>query len=1431
MNTNTCIVLGEGALPIKCIELLQANDFELLALISRDLDLSKEAERLNIPFYTSPQEMRAIEAVSYIFSINNGIILKPDFIAKASKLVVNYHDSPLPKYAGMYAPNWALINGEQQHAISWHVLDGGIDTGDILEQLTIDIEPNETIWSVNMKCFEAAIQCFEQLIGKLKSNTVVRKPQNADRRSYFPLMKRPHGLGFVTAELSTEDLKRLLAATSYGHQGDNEFLLPRLLIGNDCYSMPNFQVVTAEVTVPGQLVDVEQGYGFYCTDGLVIPSTLYDKHNAPLAFETLVRTMGWKAGTLLPPPANADLLTKAFETTCKGEFYWKQQTERREILPFPFVRSQHAKGERYTESYDFTIPEALRIVATEEVANYLSIAVVGLGMLRLADRNQGSIGLIPPSLPQRILGAESLLQSVLPLNMSCPDTNSVRKLLLLLLAQIKKMDAMGSHTIDLSLRYKSLVDSAAECYGIVICQQMPPTPCPETLYLILQDEKLALSLPNATYANFGRSLADALAFFAENMAKNLENKLFEFTIAGSRTMDYWKNRVNVPSGSAVELVSILDSFRQQAINQPTKLAIVEDSQAHTYETFLYDVQNVATLLQQKGVKPGNAVLICLPRSYRFLVVQWAVLQCRAAFVPIDSSMPDDRKRFIFEDSGSVLVATDSNSAEVFPVEAVFSMDEMPSSVDSIDFSYQPTLPTDTAYIIYTSGSTGVPKGVRISHQALQTFISGALGTYGIDSSDRVLQFSNLGFDASIEEVFCTLCAGGTLHLRNEEMLDPEVLVEYSIAQGITVWDFPTAFWRQVILATQDRSFPESLRTVLIGGEAITNSDFEVWKKHPSSKCRLFNTYGPTETTVVATVFEVTTDFQLERTIPIGHPLPNYEVMVLDSRRNPVPMGFAGELCIAGPALADGYLNRPEVQEKAFIHIETPTGSKRCYATGDLVFGDSEGCIQYIGRGDNQLKIRGYRVEPGEIENQIMGLGGLRQCVVLGKVNEKGEKSLVAFFVPLDARVGAAEALRLETLALLPSYMVPDYFVEVKEIPMTPNGKIDKKYLLTLATPPKRAPKTPKVAASNQQLSPTVEKLTAVWRMVLEDDTITAFDNFFDNGGHSLRAVRLMTEIKKQLGKQLPLSALISCPTPNEFAKLIDSEQTETLWQCLVPIRKTGTKMPLYLIHGAGLNVLLYQSMGNYLDSDRPIYALQAKGLDGNSKLSESIEEMASDYIREIRQKQPDGPYAILGFSLGGFIAFEMGRQLQEQNQKVAFLGVIDTVTTFANENLPLGRKLFEKIKDFIGKPLYFVYVFFRESGSDRSKFLKQKAKNVRGMLFYYASRMGLYKPDSKPQKGENDTPVYLSSKASVVVDTALYKYILKPASLKVDLYRAEKQLFYIPEPKTYGWNRYALDGVNVVNVPGEHSAIFAPPNDKLFANLLNKRLDEIEKTF
>jgi thioesterase domain-containing protein/acyl carrier protein len=356
-------------------------------------------------------------------------------------------------------------------------------------------------------------------------------------------------------------------------------------------------------------------------------------------------------------------------------------------------------------------------------------------------------------------------------------------------------------------------------------------------------------------------------------------------------------------------------------------------------------------------------------------------------------------------------------------------------------------------------------------------------------------------------------------------------------------------------------------------------------------------------------------------------------------------------------------------------------------------------------------------------------------------------------------------------------------------------------------------------------------LQAIWAKIFKRENIGVEDNFFDIGGHSLTAVQLMAGIKREFGSELPLSALIAKPTIRSIAALIESKNTAYLWDVIVPIRREGSLPPLFLIHGAGLNILLYQSLTKHLKSDRPIYALQARGLDGKQTISTSIGEMAGHYLNEIKKVQSSGPYYFLGFSLGGFIGYEMARKLSLQNEKVNFIGVIDSVASLANEEIPFLKKLGSKLLRGIAVPAYIVWLFMKEPWNEKRNFLVTKSKNLSLIFRYYYKKAGVLEERGEVfVPSENTPPVYLNDDLKIKLMDALRQYAIKPAEVRLDLFKAGKATFYIADRKYYGWSKYARKGVIPHIIPGEHSSMFAPPNDSFFAQILEERLSESDQS-
>jgi amino acid adenylation domain-containing protein len=554
-----------------------------------------------------------------------------------------------------------------------------------------------------------------------------------------------------------------------------------------------------------------------------------------------------------------------------------------------------------------------------------------------------------------------------------------------------------------------------------------------------------------------------------------------------------------------------------------------------------------------------------------------------------------------------------------------------------------------AYTIYTSGSTGQPKGVAMTQRALTNLILWQISQPSAIDAPTTLQFAPISFDVSFQEMFATWCVGGKLVLITEELRrDPFALLDLIERQSIERLFLPFVALQQLAeVAVTSELFPPRLREIITAGEQlqITPSIRKFFDRLATAT--LHNHYGPSESHVVTT-FSLTAPVENWPTLPpIGRPIANTQMYVLDSELQPVPIGIAGELYIGGVCLARGYLHRPDLTAEKFIadpFSSSPTA--RLYKTGDLARYLPTGDIEYIGRIDNQVKIRGFRIELGEIEVAIAQFDRVRQAVVIAREDRPGDKRLVAYIV-LDPE-GAVSQIELRHFLqqILPSYMVPSAWVFLDDLPITPSGKVDR-----LALP---IPSQPSGELDRDSIRPRdrIElQLAEIWQEVLDIDIIGIDRNFFDLGGDSLLAVKLFTKIYKVFQVNLPVAILFQAPTIQQLAQTIRQSEWVECWRSLVPLQTRGTKPPFFLIHTCEGELSLFRLLISQLGVDRPIYGLQAQGLDGGVPF-DRVEEMAAHYITEIQTIQPEGPYLVGGKQVGAFIALEMAQQLVDRGLEV-----------------------------------------------------------------------------------------------------------------------------------------------------------------------------------
>jgi amino acid adenylation domain-containing protein len=703
-------------------------------------------------------------------------------------------------------------------------------------------------------------------------------------------------------------------------------------------------------------------------------------------------------------------------------------------------------------------------------------------------------------------------------------------------------------------------------------------------------------------------------------------------------------------------------FETQVEKSPDRIAVLFDDQQLTYRELNERANQLGRYLRKLGVGPEVLVAICVERSLEMVVGILGILKAGGTYVPLDPSYPKERLRFMLEDTQVAVLLTQQRLANDLIEDShprSWILDSQ-TKVVCLDADWKviaeegaqnpvtSVTPEHLAYVIYTSGSTGTPKGVEIQHRALINLVTWHQRVYNVTPTDRATQLARPAFDASVWELWPYLTAGASIHILNQDVLAfPSKLLPWLAAKAITICFLPTPLAQAVL----EEPWPTGLvlRVLLTGGDKLHR------RPHQALPFCLANNYGPTENTVVTTWAPVMTASDSELPPPIGRPIFNTQVYLLDSCLQPVAIGITAEIYISGDGLARGYLRQPDLTAEKFVpnpFSDQPGG--RLYKTGDLARYRPDSNIEFLGRTDNQLKIRGFRIELGEIETVLGQHPAVRENAVTAREDKPGDKRLVAYAVLKSGQTLDATTARSFLKQKLPAYMVPSEFVFLDRLPLTQNGKLDRKALsVTRAA----LPRDETFTAARDELE---LQLTQIWEKVLRKRLIGLRDNFFDLGGHSLLAVRLISQVEKLTGRHLSLASLFQAPTIEDQAQLVRGEGWSAPWSSLVAIQPGGSKPPLFCVHAHDGNVLFWQELSRNLGPEQPFYGLQAHGLDGKQAPDTRIEDMASRYVREIRLLQPEGPYFLGGHCLGGLIAFEMAQQLHAQGQRVALVALMDS---------------------------------------------------------------------------------------------------------------------------------------------------------------------------
>ncbi|MFN6465859.1 MAG: non-ribosomal peptide synthetase [Nostoc sp. DedVER02] len=843
-------------------------------------------------------------------------------------------------------------------------------------------------------------------------------------------------------------------------------------------------------------------------------------------------------------------------------------------------------------------------------------------------------------------------------------------------------------------------------------------------------------------------------------------------------------------------------------------------------------QTLARVMLSYGVERGDVVAVFGTRSFGLIASMLGVLLSGGVLLTLDPQLPSQRQRLMLQEAkAKYILYIDGQRPEDEKIwESLTIICVNPDTGEaknslkkSIETVKLPEIAADdAAYIFFTSGTTGVPKGVLGCHKGLAHFLNWQRQTFEINQQDRVAQLTGLSFDVVLRDIFLPLTSGATLCLPEEgDNLDPTRILCYLENEQISVLHTVPSLAQLWLANVPSGVSLRNLRWLFLAGEPLKETLVLRWRDAFPESGEIVNLYGPTETTLAKCYYRVPVECT-PGVQPVGLPLPQTQALIFTQNQQPCGIGEPGEIVIRTPFRSLGYINAEQENRSRFV--KNPFRNEPqdwLYYTGDRGCYRPDGSLEILGRRDHQVKIRGIRIEPGEIETVLAQHPNILQTVVIAREDVPGDQRLVAYIIPNQDSSTAISDIRRFLSTKLPQYMLPSAFVLLDNMPLTPNGKVDRR-ALPAPDSSRQEPEATFVAPRNE----VERQLTQIWEQILGVQPIGVRDNFFELGGHSILAVKLFWQIEKTFSKNLPLAILFQSGTVEALAKIICQEdlanklslgntldQLKFSWSSLVEIQPNGSKPPFFCIHGLGGEVLCFRELALHLGSEQPFYGLQPRGLDEKHPFHTRVEDMATYYLQEIQTLQPDGPYFLGGYSFGGVVAFEMARQLQEKGEQVGILVMLDSCRPGYSWRMPFLKRLFLHFKNLVQQgPSYLWQKVLKWSHWRKENFQNK----YRGYL-------------------EDVLPLVETDKHLKIINAntqAVSEYIFSPYLGRAILLRTEDAnrdeaigTRYDPQ---FGWGNLVTEGLDIHYVPGSHLDLLKEPNVQVLAEILRNCLTQAQ---
>lgn len=865
--------------------------------------------------------------------------------------------------------------------------------------------------------------------------------------------------------------------------------------------------------------------------------------------------------------------------------------------------------------------------------------------------------------------------------------------------------------------------------------------------------------------------------------------------------------------------TITTLFEEQVSKTPRRVALRDEKYQVTFEELDRRANRIAHWLRKNGAAPRSVIGVSLERSIDTVAVLLGIIKAGAAYLPLDPDYPAQRLQFMLEDSGIEILVTRDCHRSLFQRHGLrvlcLDSDAKGIAAESADGPNAAISPEDPFYVLYTSGSTGRPKAVMAPHVGTVNRFFWMWNNFPFGEGEVCCQKTSLNFVDSVWEIFGPLLQGVPSYIiSNRVVQDPRQLADTLARNKVSrIVLVPSLLRLLTDVYARAGKRHDAPKYWIASGEALTTDlAAQLLRVLPDSK--LINLYGCSEVAADATYYVVPEIDGGGAGVPIGRPISNVQIHILDRHSKHVPIGIPGEIYVGGDAPAIGYRNQPKLTSEKFLPdpFRSDAGA-RLYRTGDLGRYRVDGAIEYLGRIDHQVKIRGQRVELGEIEAVLREYEGVHDCVAVARGQTASEKRIVAY-VASTSGVVTAESLRTFLQTRLPEVMIPAAFVIMQALPLTPNGKVDR---LSLPEPEKQS-----AGSSHEYVAPrdALEvQVTRVWEKVLRTRPIGVNDNFFELGGHSFLAVDLFSELEKSFGKVLPLATLFQAPTVAQLADVIRHEGWEDAWASLVPLQPQGAAPPFFCVHSLGTNLVSYGHLARNVGTDQPFYGLQPVGLDGREEPHSRVEDMATHYLSQIRKLQPEGPYHLGGVCLGGVVAYEMAQQLRRNGEQVGLLVLIDSQVPGFPKHLPkhpLKPSLIALADWYLGD------VLMRPFGG-KVTYIATRIKNIGLRISRTGKGIARHVVRSIGEPAVVAATIQKVKRANAIAGGS---YRPEPYDGKVTLFWCSEVPARSYQDRRLGWSDVAQGGLEVHVIPGNHMTMVDHPHVVVMAEKLRNCLQK-----